>query len=269
METKANYVVIGLFTLAVVVAIFGFVYWFQSIGSGAERAYYRVVFDGSVSGLRTGGSVLFNGIRVGEVTDLKLHAENPQQVVAWISIDKTTPVRRDTTVGLEFQGLTGIASLSMKGGTLAAAPLEGPKDNPPTLTADPAATQDVTQAARDMLKRLDLFVTENEKAFKSAVEHIEKFSAALARNAERVDKIAEGLQTLTAGQDGKSGELSEAAEAVKRMSETGTRTLNTIDRAVKNFDRNPSRLIWGGGPTMDESRKQQQQRRLQQNQPAN
>ena len=92
METKANYVLIGVFTLAVVVGVFGFVYWFQNIGGTGERAFYRVVFDGSVSGLRTGGSVLYNGIRVGEVTGLKLDPEKPQQVTATLSIDKSVAV---------------------------------------------------------------------------------------------------------------------------------------------------------------------------------
>ena len=116
METRANYVLIGVFTLAVVVGVFGFVYWFQNIGGTGERAFYRVVFDGSVSGLRTGASVLFNGIRVGEVTGLKLDPAKPQQVTATLSIDKSVAVRKDTQIGLEFQGLTGIASVSLKGG---------------------------------------------------------------------------------------------------------------------------------------------------------
>src|ERR1051325_11324855 len=119
METKANYVVIGLFTMAVIVGVFGFVYWFQNIGGSGGRAYYRVIFDGSVSGLRIGGSVLFNGIRVGERTDFKLNPDMPQQVIATVTIDKSVPVRADTTIGLEFQGLTGIASVALTGGTAA------------------------------------------------------------------------------------------------------------------------------------------------------
>src|SRR3972149_4515147 len=145
METRANYVLIGLFTLGVVVGVFGFVYWFQNIGGAGERAFYRVQFDGSVSGLRTGGSVLFNGIRVGEVTELKLNPERPQQVIATVSIDKTVAVRPDTEAGLEFQGLPRIASVSLKGGRPSATPLVGDKANPPLLPAPPGATQDVTQ----------------------------------------------------------------------------------------------------------------------------
>src|SRR6185369_3931580 len=116
METRANYVLIGLFTVAVVVGVFGFIYWFQSLNGTGDRAFYRVQFEGSVAGLRTGASVLFNGIRVGEVTDLKLDPQRPTQVTAGIAVDRTVSVRPDTEVGLEFQGLTGIAALSLKGG---------------------------------------------------------------------------------------------------------------------------------------------------------
>ena len=257
METKANYALIGLFTIAVVVGVFGFVYWFQHIGGTGERALYRIVFDSSVSGLRTGGSVLFNGIRIGEVTDLKLSPELPQRVIATISIDKSAPVRGDTRVGLEFQGLTGIAALSLNGGTLASPTLTGTNDNPPTLMADPEATQDVTQAARDVLKRMDRFIAENEVAFRSAMRNIDTFSGALARNSERIDKILAGVENLTGGPDGKSGEIAEALRSIRRLGASGTRevetlsgdarrTLNEIERAVKNLDRNPSRLIFGG-----------------------
>ena len=72
METKANYIATGAFTLAVIVGAFGFIFWFQNTGRSTAQATYRVVFDGSVSGLRTGAAVLFNGIRVGEVAELAL-----------------------------------------------------------------------------------------------------------------------------------------------------------------------------------------------------
>ena len=64
METRANYLVIGVFTLAVIAGVFGFVFWMQAAGGG-ERGYYKIAFDGSVAGLRTGGAVMYNGIRVG------------------------------------------------------------------------------------------------------------------------------------------------------------------------------------------------------------
>ena len=83
METRANYIVTGAFTLAVIAGVFGFIYWLQNgAGGGGERAVYRVVFAGSVSGLRPGAAVLFNGMRVGEVTKLALDPHDPRRVVA-------------------------------------------------------------------------------------------------------------------------------------------------------------------------------------------
>ena len=124
-------------------------------------------------------------------------------------------VRPDTEVGLEFQGLTGIAALSLKGGNPSSPPLVGDKTNPPVLAAPPGATQDVTQAARDVLRQVDEFIEENQKSFHSALENIDKFTGALARNSERIDKIAEGMQNLVGGKDGKSGEVNEAVRSIR------------------------------------------------------
>ena len=276
METRANYVLIGAFTLAVVVGVFGFVYWFQNIGGTGERLFYRVQFEGSVSGLRTGASVLFNGIKVGEVTSLKLDPQRPKLVVANISVDKSVVVRPDTEIGLEFQGLTGISALSLKGGDPSLAPLNGAKDSKdegsPLLKAPPGATQDVTQAARDALRKVQDFIEENQKAFHSALDNIDKFTGALARNSDRIDRITAGLENLTGGTDGKSGEINDAARSIRELAEhldqrtaeitvginkltnNGARALSTIDKAAKNFDANPSRIIFGGPPPSDKDK---------------
>ena len=105
METRAPYALIGLFVLAAIGAVFGFVYWLNNTGGLNKRTVYVVRFENTVSGLLPGAAVLFNGIRVGEVTDLQLNPNNPRQVLATIAVATETPVRPDTYVGLEFQGL--------------------------------------------------------------------------------------------------------------------------------------------------------------------
>src|SRR5204862_5365811 len=146
METRANYVLIGSFTLAVIAAAIGFVLWFQSLHNTKQRSPFRVVFEGPAAGLRNGGSVNFNGIRVGEVISVKL--DNPRRVVALAMIENSAPIRKDTLVGLEFQGLTGVAAIALKGGEEAAPPVPLDEDGVPVLTADPHAPPDGTQATR-------------------------------------------------------------------------------------------------------------------------
>ena len=98
---------------------------------------------------RVGAAVLFNGIRVGEVSELGLAPGKPRGVNATISVASTTPVRADTKVGLEFQGLTGVPVITLEGGLLVANTGEVP-----TLVADPGAGQGMTQAARDALRKV-------------------------------------------------------------------------------------------------------------------
>ena len=68
METRANFVVIGAFTLGAVVAAFLFVMWIAGYGATGTHRHYQIIFNGSVSGLSNGALVLFNGLKVGEVT---------------------------------------------------------------------------------------------------------------------------------------------------------------------------------------------------------
>ncbi|RXH31746.1 ABC transporter [Bradyrhizobium nanningense] len=266
METRANYVLIGSFTLAVIAAAIGFVLWFQSLHTTKQRSPLRVVFEGPAAGLRNGGSVNFNGIRVGEVVSVKL--DNPRRVVALAMIENNAPIRKDTLVGLEFQGLTGVAAISLKGGDEAAASPPLDQDGIPTLTADPNKLQDVTEAIRGTLQNINKIVADNQESVKNSLKNLETFTNSLARNSEKIDGVMAkvdgvmlkadnlmlGLNTLAGGKDG--GELFQAVKSIRELADDfdkrsgalmadGRRTLGDISRAVNNFDRNPTRVLFG------------------------
>lgn len=273
METRANFVLIGAFTLAVIAAAFGFVLWFQSLHTAKLRSPLRVVFEGPASGLRNGGSVVFNGIRVGEVMSVKL--DNPRRVVALAMVENSAPIRKDTVVGLEFQGLTGVAAISLKGGDADAAPVPLDEDGVPVLTADPNALQDVTEAIRATLQNINRIVADNQESVKNSLHNLETFTATLARNSGKIDDIvlkvdgvmgkADGVMTktdsimlglnaLAGGKDG--AELFQTVKSIHELAENldkragalmadGRRTLADISRAVNNLDKNPTRLLFG------------------------
>ena len=136
--------------------------------------------------------MLFNGIRVGEVTELGLAPGNPRGVNATISVASTTPVRADTKVGLEFQGLTGVPVIALEGGTQVAQ-----SGAVPTLVAEPGAGQGMTQAARDALRKVDTVLSENSEALKDTITNFKVFSEGLARNTGKLDGIVAGLERMT------------------------------------------------------------------------
>ncbi len=199
MEIRARYVQMGAFTLAVIAAGFVFVYWLKNAGGLRERMVYRIQFEGPVSGLLRGSAVLFNGIRVGEVTGLELSGDRPRQVQATIAVDRDTPVRKDTAAGIDFQGLTGSPVVSLTGGT-STEPLAPPGGGrPPVLIADPAASQSMSQSAREVLRRMDAVLAENAGPLRSMIGNLDTFSGALARNSDRLDGIVAGLERMTGG----------------------------------------------------------------------
>jgi phospholipid/cholesterol/gamma-HCH transport system substrate-binding protein len=204
METKARYALIGLFALGVIASGFAFVYWLQTTGGIGARAVYRVRFESPVSGLLVGSAVLFNGMRVGEVTSLGLNPQTPKEITAAVAIDPTTPVRSDTHVGIDFQGLTGAPVILLTGGSPSAPLLAGSNGEPPVLTADPAAGQSLSQAARETLRRFDAILSDNSAPLHDVITNLGTFSQALGRNSDRVDGIVAGLERMTGGAAGKA-----------------------------------------------------------------
>jgi phospholipid/cholesterol/gamma-HCH transport system substrate-binding protein len=273
METRASYIATGAFTLAVVLGVFGFIYWVQTGGASNDRTIYRVVFSGSVSGLHPGSSVLFDGMRVGEVTQLTLDARDPRKVDALIAVSRTVPVRSDTKVSLDFQGLTGLAEVSLAGGAADAQPIVADGDEPPTIYVDRSASADVTQAARDVLSRINNLVADNEEAMRSSLRNVESLTATLAQNSKRLDKVMAGLENLTGTGDNR-GEIGEAAASIRRLADNldkrtdeistglvrfsnsglkeyeafavdGRRTLADLQKVIKSINEHPSQLIFG------------------------
>src|SRR5260370_59150 len=129
---------------------------------------------GCASRLRKGGSVNFDGIQIGEIKSLKL--DNPRKVVALAMVDNGAPIRKDTVVGLEFQGLTGIAAISLVGGAAAAPPVPLDEDGIPILTADLSETESI----RDSLHNVDRILGGKQAMVKNALQNFETSTSSLA-----------------------------------------------------------------------------------------
>jgi phospholipid/cholesterol/gamma-HCH transport system substrate-binding protein len=140
---------------------------------------------------------------VGEVTEIRLHTDEPKRVTVMTAIDPATPVRADTHVEVEYLGLTGATVIALRGGSPTSPPLAGTDGQPPVLVADAASSQSLSQAAREALRRLDAILAENADPLKSMLGNLNTFSAALARNSDKLDGIVAGLERMTGG--GKKG----------------------------------------------------------------
>jgi phospholipid/cholesterol/gamma-HCH transport system substrate-binding protein len=241
VETRANYALIGLFTLAVFAGIIGFVYWFAAARSAGQKASYRVVFTGSVSGLNRGSLVRFNGLRVGEVMTIDLVPSDPSRVMAIIDIDQKTPVKTDTRARLEYQGLTGQASIQLSGGTAGAPALVAPDGGRAILYADRSDFQDILETVQRLsgrtdaiLARIEKVVGDNEASIGGTIRSVETFAKALADNSAGVGaflaSVGETSQRISS-LSGRLETLSTAAEDILRNINAGS-----VNRTIANVE---------------------------------
>ncbi len=192
METRVRFLIVGAFALAGIVGLFVFVYWIKSAGGFAHTRSVRVEFQGSASGLRPGAAVLFNGVRIGEVTALSFDLARADVVNADLTIDAAAPLRADARVDIETQGMLGTPVVALSGGSAAA---------PPLGSAPLRATTSLSliDQARSALGDLQALVADNKAPLHDILGNIEKFSVALGRNADRVDGLVAGMEKFLNG----------------------------------------------------------------------
>ena len=248
METRANFVLIGAFTLAAVVGAFLFVMWIATIGSGTHR-HYQIVFNGSVSGLSTGSSVLFNGLKVGEVTTLGFVKGNPSQVVADIDVtNESAPINADTKAQLETQGLTGSGVVALIGGDRKGAPpLEG---EPPVIPSLPTATlADLQTKAGYVLDLANKILVDNAQPIHQTLENAQNFTQALSRNSDGVDAALKSLSDL-----GKT--IEPLATRLQALSEHADTLVTAVDpEKVRSIVGNVDQAAARASQTFDEANK--------------
>jgi phospholipid/cholesterol/gamma-HCH transport system substrate-binding protein len=260
METRANYALIGVFTLAVIAAAFGFVLWFSGSEKPGGRTTYKIIFTGSISGLSEGGFVLFNGMRVGTVTKIDLLPQDPSRVYALIEVDSKAPVRADTKARLEYTGFTGVASIALTGGALDAPPLPATQ-GPAIIVADRSDYQDLVETARrvaaqasDLLTKTNHLIDDNSASITATMKNAEKFSDALAANPEglkdfmgAIADVGKSIKPLTAKLDALAGDADNVVKGdVAAAAKSIKKAADDLDSRMKEIAANINRFSGSG-----------------------
>jgi phospholipid/cholesterol/gamma-HCH transport system substrate-binding protein len=256
METRANYIIVGVFTLLAVLAAFGFVYWSAGIGGGADTSLLRVRIPGSAAGLGRGSAVLFNGVKVGDVIRVYIDVTNPGVAIADTQVDSLTPITRSTKADIGIAGLTGQANIELSGGNIEEPNLlvvAEETGETAQITADPSAVTNLLQTAQDIMQRADAvvqnleeFVAEARVPLTETVENAQRFSEALSRNADGVDTFLANFGELSESLGGVSGQLDETLQAARGILEA------VQPERVENIVANIEKFSAGLDQTSDE-----------------
>jgi phospholipid/cholesterol/gamma-HCH transport system substrate-binding protein len=189
MERDAHYAAVGIATVALLAALAVFVIWLARLQFNKDYDVYDIVFYGPVRGLSEGGEVHFNGIRVGEVTDLNLDPAKGDQVIARVRLNGTTPVRVTSRAQLEPQGITGLNYIQITAGEPSSALLKEqyPENVVPVIQSQPSPIAELLSGSGtvlaqtvDALNRINRVLSDdNIRSFSTSLKNVEAVTTEL------------------------------------------------------------------------------------------
>jgi phospholipid/cholesterol/gamma-HCH transport system substrate-binding protein len=215
METRANYILIGIFTLLSILGTLAFFVWLASVQINKQYQTYGILFD-NVSGLDASGDVLFNGISVGKVVGLQIAAQDPSKVFTTIEIEGDVPIRSDTVAQLQSQGVTGVAYISLSGGTPTAPPLVANADGWLMIPSRRSTVQTLVEDGPDLLVEA-----------KKLLEQFQNLAG--PENQEHVTSILRNIDTSSGRLDQALSDFSQITGTVRDATDQITRFTNRLD----------------------------------------
>lgn len=223
METRAHHILIGLFILALSIAAMLFTLWMSDSQGEKGTVRYDIVFSESVTGLSVGNDVLYNGIRVGEVTDLRLDKEDPRKVWARVRVNESIPVSSETTARLTIANITGSAIIQLISGPPGSPPLISQNGKVPVIPSSPSPFTTLRTSSEELLVNISQLVN-NAGSILST------------ENADKINAILDNLDTTTAAVADEKASISTALQQLSKAAEELPQTLEEISSLVSKFN---------------------------------
>lgn len=251
MEPRAHHVLIGLFTVLTVGGALLFALWLGKSSVDRDYAYYEIGFDRAVSGLAEGNAVQYSGIEVGNVVLLRLDPQDPRHVRALIRVYSDIPVKQDTQASLALANITGSRNVQLLGGTPASPRLEGNRENPPLIQAEPSPLSNLLSNSEVLFVQVDTLLThanrllseENAESLTRILGNLEVVSRTLV---DRRDNLDQGMSRFWRA----GAQAEESLASFTRLGETANMLLDTegreilarADRTMQSLEATTSRL---------------------------
>lgn len=233
METKANYVVIGAFTLIVAVAAVLFGLFAARFATDSAWNRYEILFQESVFGLSEGSAVLYNGVNVGRIVEIDLNPNDVRQVLVTVEIEAAVPIHRDTSATIRLTGLTGTAAIQLSGGSPDEPLLAADGRGLPRIEAEDSAlsrlleeSEGIAVTTNDLLQRAGRMLDDEN------IQRVDRTLAAIESFSTRIAETDSHLNRMLAGGAAAAESLPELTERLNRASERFTDVVDRLDRGL-------------------------------------
>jgi phospholipid/cholesterol/gamma-HCH transport system substrate-binding protein len=273
MEPKVNYILVGSFMVFLGAAVLVGILWLGKTDYRGSYDRYEAYMRESVAGLSVNSTVKYRGVDVGRIKTIALNPANPEEVLLTMDIMHGTPIKTDTIAVLETQGLTGLATINLTGGSRDAPPLQSVEGQAypviktgPSLffrldeavsrllseeglaqllvdlnTAAKGAAMVLDEDNRTMLKGTIKDLSEVAQTIAAHKAQIEQGLNGAARSADNLAKLTASLNsdvpTLLAGINKSVAALGTATDELARTSKAVAAVVNEARPELQQFTR--------------------------------
>lgn len=203
MTTKNTYIRIGVFVVALTSALIWGTLWLSAGGAPGEFDFYTTYMNESVSGLSPDAALTYRGVNVGKVREITIDPNNPNRVRLMLQVKHGVPIKQDTEATLAMQGLTGLATIDLLGGSPDSPPLTMTEGEPyPVIPSRPSLLVRLDSVVSDLLGNLitmskkvnEMLDDDNRANIAKTLAHVESITGTLAGESNRLGEIVNDVE---------------------------------------------------------------------------
>jgi phospholipid/cholesterol/gamma-HCH transport system substrate-binding protein len=230
METKPNYVLVGAFVIVLSAAIVIIVLWLFGYSANESYKTYLILTKYSVNGLSQNSLVKYKGVNVGSVEKIDIDPNNPEIVRIFIKVKSNIPIKTDTVATVSAQGLTGLASIDLTGGTKNAPLLESVDHNEyPTIKSKMSELQKISQALPSLLESANTLIKNMSEVFNK--NNRQQISSILSNTDKSSKELYVDLNNLNATLN----RANEAIDSIKQASQSAQVAFLSTNKLVESL----------------------------------
>src|SRR5215813_13364582 len=245
METRAHYVAVGAFVLAITVLGFVAVLSLGRVEFAQELKRYYIFFKGSVIGLSKGAFVQYNGITVGRVVDVRVDPDDLEKIQVTLEIDTNlVNIKTDARAFVDTILLSGVATIQIRGGTREAQYLEPePGHRYPVIASGSSVLQRVTETGPQLLDRLMVTVDnlnavlseQNRKAVSDSLQNVRTITEAFVAPSQQVNELVANANAAVIGLKSLLDHVDESYASRGGLRDEALKALSDFDRLAKGL----------------------------------
>ncbi|HEX3973726.1 MAG TPA: MlaD family protein [Stellaceae bacterium] len=243
METRASYIAVGSFVVALLAGIVIAFIWFADSQLAEHTQRYETYFASVGSGLSAGSPVRVNGVQLGRVAEVALDPNAPTRVRVTMDVDSRAPIRSDSVATLEIQSLAGTTAIEISAGTKAAPPIELTDGHRyPVVWSRESNLSQIVDAVPNLLLKITALADSlqavvndhNRQALSDTLDNLSQLTAVAAAHREDIANLLESSAADARDLNKVIANLNDMSKKLDQVADNADTTVRSLNGLVQD-----------------------------------